>query len=436
MDKDVIETNAIEGLKEGYLNCSQCEAVTPDCDASDTYDGLVCEKCFIDYVECEDCSNHIHRDNSNISNGCYYCEDCYDTLPFCEHCEERDSSFELSTIHCRHGEQQWCESCTSNNSWTCDRCDDVHSDYYSSYHIRGLGNICESCEENADTFECCECNDRWEYGSCANPDDDSEEYVCNQCHRGGKRFIKSYNHKPTPIFKLATNQHKKVDQLYFGIELEVEQKDSSVKVSKMAEDISTTDTYYLKSDGSLNNGFEIVTHPMTFEYIQEVKTDIFKTMLDKLIKAGYRSYDSTTCGIHIHLSKKCFTTWQLFRFIKFFIDNKQFVIDISQREIEQLERWAAIENDNDDTIIYKAKKKCGSFKRYSAINVQNDSTIEIRIFRGTLNYLSFLKNIEFCYALFNFSRDSKETTISAFKEYIEQSHEYAMLKKFIKTKNL
>jgi hypothetical protein len=159
-------------------------------------------------------------------------------------------------------------------------------------------------------------------------------------------------------------------------------------------------------------------------------------MLDKLIKAGYRSYDSSTCGIHIHLSKKCFTTWQLFRFIKFFIDNKQFVIDISQREIEQLERWAAIENDNDDTIIYKAKKKCGGFKRYSAINVQNDSTIEIRIFRGTLNYLSFLKNIEFCYALFNFSRDSKETTISAFKEYIEQSNEYAMLKKFIKTKNL
>ena len=436
MDKDVIETNAIEGLKEGYLNCAQCEAITPDCDASDTYDGLVCEKCFEDYVECEDCSNHIHRDNSNTSNGSDYCEDCYAELPFCEHCEERDSSFELSTVHCRHGEQLWCESCTQNGAWDCERCEETHSDYYSSYHIRGMGNICESCEENADTFECCECNDRWVFDSCANPDDDSEEYVCNQCDRGGKRYIKSYNHKPTPIFKLATNQHKKVDQLYFGIELEVEQKDSSVKVSKMAEDISTTDTYYLKSDGSLNNGFEIVTHPMTFEYIQEVKLDIFKTMLDKLIKAGYRSYDSSTCGIHIHLSKKCFTTWQLFRFIKFFIDNKQFVIDISQREIEQLERWAAIENDNDDTIIYKAKKKCGSFKRYSAINVQNDSTIEIRIFRGTLNYLSFLKNIEFCYALFNFSRDSKETTISAFKEYIEQSHEYAMLKKFIKTKNL
>jgi hypothetical protein len=112
------------------------------------------------------------------------------------------------------------------------------------------------------------------------------------------------------------------------------------------------------------------------------------------------------------------------------------VTSISQRKAEKLERWAAIDDENDDSIIYKAKKKSGNNKRYVAVNLQNSHTVEIRIFRGTLNYMSFLKNIEFCYALFNFTRDSKETTVDAFKDYVSMSNEYAMLKKFIKLKNL
>jgi hypothetical protein len=203
----------------------------------------------------------------------------------------------------------------------------------------------------------------------------------------------------------------------------------------MAKEIKH-DAYYFKNDGSLSNGFEIVTHPMTISYIHQHKEDVFKKMLNALINNRYRSYDSDTCGMHVHLSKKSFGTWQLYRFIKFFVDNKEFVTAISQRKIDNLNRWATIEEESTDAIIYKAKKKSGNHRRYVAINLQNDKTIELRIFRGTLNYQSFMKNIEFCYALFNFTRDCKDITLVAFKEYISNSSEYNMLNKFIKTKNL
>ena len=426
-----------QGVKLDYLECVNCNKITADCEATDTDDGLVCEICRENhYFKCDECNNLFHNDNQNGSGGEHYCEDCWDDLPYCERCEERAADMELSTVQGRNNDECWCEGCRDDYSFWCERCEQSYADrYYSCYNVRGYGNWCDGCCERAGTFECDSCN-RY----CSDEDryydsDDDDNYLCRWCAEMGPRHIHSYGYKPTPKFKLATNQERK-GNLFFGIELEVEKEESDVMVSKMAEKIVNEDVYYLKKDGSLSNGFEIVTHPMTFEYIQEQKEKVFKSLLDKLIAAGYRSYDSKTCGIHIHLTKKCFSTWQLYRFIKFFIDNREFVTAISQREIEQLERWASIEEESTSSIIYKAKKKNGNSKRYSAVNLQNSQTIEIRIFRGTLNYLSFLKNIEFCYALFNFSRDIKETTISAFKEYIEQSNEYAMLKKFIKTKNL
>lgn len=436
MEENLVQDEAQDSTQNDYINCAHCGTHTLDADASDTEDGLVCEGCNQDYHECHDCESRIHLDDLMSCDDNVYCTSCHNDLPSCDRCEEVHPDMDTNLVHAGD-EEQWCESCRENHSFWCERCNEYHSDRHYDYtRVRGEGILCDSCCESVGTFECRECCDIWSMDYCYNEDDDSEDYICQNCSHNGRRHIHNYSYKPYAIFKVATNQVMKSDTLYFGLELEVERDNSSIEVGKMAESIAMEDVYYMKNDGSLNNGFEIVTHPMTFEYVQEHKADIFKPMLDKLIEAGYRSYDSKTCGIHIHLSKKCFSTWQLYRFIKFFLDNKDFVTAISQRKLEQLERWATIEEESNDSIIYKAKKKSGNSRRYSAVNLQNDRTIEIRIFRGTLNYLSFLKNIEFCYALFNFSRDIKETTVEAFKEYIEHSNEYAMLKKFIKTKNL
>ena len=417
--------------------CFRCSKPTEDCDAVDTEDGLVCERCFEDnYVNCCNCHTVISKDDLWDNDGDIYCQQCYDDLEYCEHCEERGDDLDITRVYARRCEEFWCRDCRNNNSIYCNSCDEYYSDWHSLYEVQTVGMMCEGCRDNLGTFECCECHDDWPSDYCSNSDeDDSDCWVCSQCDQSGSyNEIRSYSYKPRPVFFRADGEKTK-DSLFLGIELEVERHESTKRQSDMAREI-VNDCLYFKKDGSLDSGFEIVTHPMTINYIQQHKIDIFKTTLDKLISNNYRSYDSSTCGMHIHLTKKAFGTWQLYRFIKFFVDNRDFVTSISQRKIEALDRWATIDNDDESAIIYKAKKKYGNSRRYVAINLQNDKTIELRIFRGTLNYQSFMKNIEFTYALFNFTRDVKDTSLEQFKEYINQSSEYTMLKKFIKLKNL
>lgn len=430
--------NVEEVVESEEILCSQCnESVLTDGNTNETEDdGLVCNKCFEDFSPCYVCNEVVHHDSGNNDcNGDFFCESCYSDLPYCDHCEETQHGMDTTEVFLGRTSEYWCDSCRDEHSFWCERCNDNYSCSHNSSTTVSGNVLCERCFENCEAFECASCGRFREGDELANPDDDSEDWICDNCARNGTmKHIKSYGYKPNPVFHRTEND--KHNDLFFGIELEVERNKSATSIGHMSEAILNEAHYYFKKDGSLNDGFEIVTHPMTFSYIQANKDKVFKDMLNKLIEAEYRSYDSTSCGIHIHLSKKAFGTWQLYRFIKFFIDNKEFVTNISQRKRDLLERWAAIDEEKDDAIIYKAKKKAGNYKRYVAVNLQNSSSVEIRIFRGTLNYQSFLKNIEFCYALYNFTRDSKDTSLEAFKNYIDNSNEYSMLKKFIKLKNL
>ena len=262
-----------------------------------------------------------------------------------------------------------------------------------------------------------------------NEDDDDDE----RSEGPNISLIRNYSYKPTTEFISMPYDAKEVP--FFGLELEVERMDKSeTSRGDMAKKIENK-AWYFKNDGSLNNGFEIVTHPLTFSYIKHSAKD-FETALNELSCNAYNSYNANTCGMHIHISKKAFGTWQLYKFMKFFAENVPFIVAISQRKMEKLVQWANIEDNDDNTLMYKAKKKNGNSARYVAINLQNYSTIEVRIFRGTLNFQSFMKNIEFVHALYMFTKESKIITLDSFKEYISNSCEYSNLKKFIKLKNL
>ena len=246
-------------------------------------------------------------------------------------------------------------------------------------------------------------------------------------------LINRYSYKPTPKYCAMSYDTKETP--FLGIELEIERRNSnSIKHGELA-DMIKHEHWYFKTDGSLTDGFEIVTHPMTFNYLNSAKESILNS-LRIISDNGYNSYNANTCGMHVHISKKAFTTWQLYRFMKFFVENKEFIIGISQRKMDKLQKWANIEDNSNSELIYKAKKKGGNNARYVAINLQNYATIEVRIFRGTLNGQSFLKNIEFIYSLFMYTKENNEISLQGYKDYIENSCEYSNLKKFIKLKNL
>ena len=262
---------------------------------------------------------------------------------------------------------------------------------------------------------------------------DGEYHITPEEEEEETGLIESYSYKPRPNYFLTNNESFNDSPLFMGIELEIENEKQITSNGELSNILESSHLYF-KTDGSLDNGFEIVSHPLSFSWIQENK-DKFTKMLESIKNNGFRSYDSTTCGMHIHLSKKNFGAWHLYRFLKFFQENKEFIVSISQRKIDSLKRWANLEDETNDSLIYKAKKKEG-YSRYVAVNLCNSQTIELRIFRGTLNENSFFKNIEFAHSVYLFSRDYSDMTISAYKKFLSDNSQYSHLSKFIKLKNL
>jgi len=315
----------------------------------------------------------------------------------------------------------------------CNAANDIYEyndEYYTMNYIEYSDSLVFDCDGDlVDRDDVYYWESDGEYHHEAENDENDEDDEENS----NSSIIKNYSYKPMAEFISMPYDAKNVP--FFGLELEVERMDKSeTSRGDMAKKIEHK-AWYFKNDGSLNNGFEIVTHPLTFSYIKHSAKEIEST-LNELSNNAYNSYNANTCGMHIHISKKAFGTWQLYKFMKFFAENVPFIVAISQRKLEKLQQWANVEDEDDSAIMYKAKKKDGNSKRYVAINLQNYSTIEVRIFRGTLNFQSFMKNIEFIHALFMFTKESKIITLESFKEYISNSCEYSNLKKFIKLKNL
>jgi Putative amidoligase enzyme len=418
-------------MEDVKIVCSSCEEEIQENESLRVNDAVYCQSCFDDkYVVCCKCLETVEISEAKYYDGEHYCEDChFDNFAMCEICEDVFPDDEVSNINIRIGynrscERSVCQNCIDNYN-QCEDCD-VYAD--DCYYVRGIGNVCQRCYEDGNYGMCESCDDMYHTDHLEYVEDDG--YYCEHCYDVSKKIIKSYSYKPNPTFFGS-------GKLFFGIELEVEDKTDSKgyrEHNATAESIELPELYF-KEDGSLSNGFEIVSHPMSPDYI-EANKDKFKQMLDKLIEAKYNSYDANTCGMHIHLTKSAFGTWQLYRFMKFFVDNREFIVKISQRKHDKLERWANIEDEGEGDLIYKAKHKNGGSNRYVAINLQNSKTVELRIFRGTLNFNSFMKNIQFANALFNFTRDEKDMTVDNFKTYISKTNEYDLLKKFIKDKNI
>lgn len=390
-------------------SCFDCSAEITSEDYIDDHGNPICETCNHEYTSCYGCSEIMHNENANYAEDDPYCDDCYcDRFMSCDDCGNTMRRDDSQTVNGRTGgERDVCESCRRGTYSFCVNCDEfVHDSNYAG------NDLCYSCSDDED-----------------DDDEDEEEQI-----------IKGYSHKPRPIFFKISD----TDNVFLGIELEVERGDSSTRHDDMAHMIDH-DFLYFKTDGSLDNGFEIVTHPMTISYVRKHK-NVWAEILNILRSNKYRSYDTKTCGMHIHISKNAFTTWHLYRFMKFFVDNADFVSKISQRKIANLDRWAALtdkpntsQNEySKDMLMYKAKKKKGNSNRYLAVNLQNSNSVEVRIFRGTLNDSSFFKNIEFVQALFDYTKSISEADMSlkTFLSFIKDNNEYPYLRKFIADKNI
>jgi len=274
------------------------------------------------------------------------------------------------------GDDIVCDDCRRNACGCCENCDEL---IYDSEAIMEDGHfVCRSCYEN----EYCRCAD---CERLLHQDDvytyDDIDY-CYDCYKDKAKTIHEYSYKPVPIFYGKGKR-------FFGVELEVDEggHDTDNALEIMEEANFDNEHIYIKTDGSLDCGFEIVTHPMSLEY--HLHDFYWGDVLHKAVQLGYLSHQTSTCGLHVHVNRSSLGRTEsqqddtISRILYFVETNWNEMLRFSRRTQSNINRWAArmgYEHHPKDLL----KKAKGIYGRYYAVNICPHQTIEFRLFRGTL----------------------------------------------------
>ena len=369
-------------------------------------DGYLCECCFYDeFFMCEDCGTLTKQSdckviNPHLENKKYVCPECSQNYQICSHCNSLISHAEV-----------WA---SDYDLTICNNC----SSYYT---------ICEDCR--------CIVHEDDAYYS------DGRDY-CHDCYEDrGSDYVDEYSYKPEPEFLGKTDEN-----LYLGVELEVDYGNNLRATTKRIYDEFAD--VYMKHDGSLSaTGFEIVSHPATIEY--HTSELGWKDLMQVCLDNDYRSHDTTTCGLHIHLSRAFLGATeqeQELNIAKLIILFDRFwdshLVPFSRRDYSALHDWAdkpyveCMSTDTEREVVDKIKQYKHS-GRYKAINLQNYSTIEFRLFKGTLKFETFLASLQFVVTITRFVKSIKLNQIfSVTWEDLFLCTEYQELKEYLIKKNL
>lgn len=234
-------------------------------------------------------------------------------------------------------------------------------------------------------------------------------------------ILGSYHSSKQKGFSLIKSPWFSQNRRAFGLELEVQNRsgDTLAKLGKIHEALNhetfnTGEYCFFERDGSIGEGFEIVTQPAGIDVHKE---RLHAFLNAPQLKMGLRSHEGGACGLHIHVGREYLTQGQIYRVQSFLNDVRN----------ESLVRAIARRYDNNyckfkpQLAKFTIKNK-HSTERYEALNVTNTATIEFRIFRGSLRYESVIAALEFVNAVLTFCTPGEvsltEFTALGFKRWL------------------
>lgn len=243
-------------------------------------------------------------------------------------------------------------------------------------------------------------------------------------------MIHNYSYKPEPEIGYKNDRESR-EHLTFGVELEREPRNDGGNVRMDAYELSDRideipgGRTYCKSDGSLSNGVEIVSHPGTLAHHMYVMH--WRQIQRTCEKAGFRSHDAANSGLHVHVGRAQLGGTDAERddvtrkvqvlFVLYAAELTRF----SRRARSRLDEWASfrsfgmspdsIRATDGDTLATWARSSVPTFesghhdRRYTAVNLTNTATVEIRIFRGTLKRDTLIASIQLVSNIFEYAMD-------------------------------
>lgn len=354
--------------------------------------------------ECDNCHNTLPAGEPSYSMSDppnqTWCKDCYDDEGgTCGHCGGCVNVSSLTEVNYRaYGSnytREVCESCLDSAYSLCDRCSDT---WRNTHLCEWAGDCaCPICiDDSACTCDDCDA-ERWDgdnhYEYCeASSDDDSDSSA-----------IRSWDYE---VLDTLNFLGQPADKLWLGVELEVECKSSSGWYrGELADAVASAmrDFAVLKSDGSLTNGFEIVTAPATIEIHREEWT---KRFYGKSFIKGLRSWDAGTCGLHVHISRKPLSKLTQAKIVGFcnIEENRIWMEKLAGRSSRYAE--------------FKDVERLGTqwrqqHSRYRVVNVENTDTLEFRIFKGSLRPECLWRALEFVHSLVKFCEQTSLEKLQA-----------------------
>lgn len=229
---------------------------------------------------------------------------------------------------------------------------------------------------------------------------EEDRYLCENCRK--RQVVLPYHrHTPKLDFFCTEEEENEEDKLYFGIESEVDEGgEDNYTVRHILPLINTEEDrqmfIYCSHDGSLHNGFEIITQPATPNYHRQKRPE-YEAVFNYLKRREYVAHNTSTCGIHIHFNRDFFKdNEELYISKLLYIIEKHWedIIIFSRRSKNRL-RYCKKRDGNLKEFISAWDKSGDHEGHYYAVNLTNQNTIEFRIFKGTLNINTFFCIIDY-----------------------------------------
>ena len=180
-----------------------------------------------------------------------------------------------------------------------------------------------------------------------------------------------------------------------------------------------------------------MTRPLLVMDMKKLGSDI-----GSIAKSYNLSGHNSTCGIHVHVSRKGVkdTDVTIGKLLLLFAKFETQITSFARRSSS---RWAKVSHKDKERLKANPKAFCDEERsdRYRAINLCNEATIEFRVFKGTNRSSTIEAIVMFCNAIIdaaeNIGIDDIDTVswTDLFKEKIGQP-EYDVMFQYMKGKGI
>lgn len=234
---------------------------------------------------------------------------------------------------------------------------------------------------------------RWETGAI----------LCARCHAQALRPTDrtSYigSHGSTPV--LVKHRVDASDGPLLGVELEVDKGERHQECAKEVLRLVGQKHVWAKPDGSLTNGIEFVTHPATLNYMEQERAR-YAMLLAVPGNFKFKSHDAETCGLHVHVDRAWFSEVEQARLVWLTEHFWPELFIFARRSPETAQRWAKramtmeeqMAKDKPSHQMQYLFHRVKQGDRYRTLNFQRSPTMEFRLFRGTLNPVTFWATLQ------------------------------------------